>query len=945
MSRIPPASIFSASNKTNSGLAATTEHHVVKRILAALLAATCTLGASAANVAPTVALTAPVASANFIAPAVVAMSAAAADSDGAIASVKFYNGATLLITDTTAPYSFNWANVAVGTYSVTSRATDNLGAVTISAPVAVTVKANVLPTVAITAPAVGASLFAPAKVTMTASASDSDGTVARVTYYQGTTSLGYSSVAPYTVNWLNAAAGTYSVTAKATDDKGGITTSAPVTVVVQSNALPTVAMTAPATNATYAAPGSIILQASAADSDGSISKVDYYSGASLVKSATVAPYTANWTSVAIGSYVITARATDNTGGVTISAPINVTVAANVAPTVSISAPANNTSFAAPGLITLSAAALDSDGKVNSVSFYNGTVLLRTVTAEPFTYTWSGAAVGVYTVTAKAIDDKGAMTTSALISVTVKANVAPTASIASPAANAIFGAPANITVTANTGDIDGTVKRVAFYAGTTLIGNVDTAPFTFVWPNVVAGGYNLTVRATDDKGAMTVSAPVAIMVKATSVPTVSITAPANNAQFIAPATLTFTANAAVTGDTISKVEYFSGGNVVGMATTPPYTVTLNNIAAGIYSVTAKATGSLGGTATSSAVAVTVFDNAAPVVGLTANPTTAQAPAAITLTATPADTDGTIAKVEFYNGATLLATVTQAPYSYAWTNVAAGTYALTAKAFDNLGLATTSAVSNVAVTAPPAQGTTQVFYIYSDQINTAREITDAAGVKVWQADPDAFGANLPNENPAGQGQFTYNQRFPGQYFDRETGLHYNYYRDYDPQTGRYIQSDPIGLDGGINTYGYVGGKPLKFADPFGLAEYSASVGAAVTAAVGTPKSGIGIDVTFAITFSKSGISITGNFTKMDSVGGAYAGVGAVVGGGYGDEICDGKIDYKSDYIGAAAGRGPGIGASANVSKGGVGGAVGTKWGEGYGAFGGTGQTTSVGYGWTW
>ncbi|WPN57971.1 RHS repeat-associated core domain-containing protein [Pseudomonas sp. P9_31] len=102
----------------------------------------------------------------------------------------------------------------------------------------------------------------------------------------------------------------------------------------------------------------------------------------------------------------------------------------------------------------------------------------------------------------------------------------------------------------------------------------------------------------------------------------------------------------------------------------------------------------------------------------------------------------------------------------------------------------------------------FYIHSDHLNTPRIVTNAVQEIVWEWKSDAFGLEKTS------GYLTLNLRFPGQYYDAETGLHYNYFRNYDPEIGRYLESDPTGLKGGMNTYGYVNGNPLKFVDPFGL-----------------------------------------------------------------------------------------------------------------------------------
>ena len=108
-----------------------------------------------------------------------------------------------------------------------------------------------------------------------------------------------------------------------------------------------------------------------------------------------------------------------------------------------------------------------------------------------------------------------------------------------------------------------------------------------------------------------------------------------------------------------------------------------------------------------------------------------------------------------------------------------------------------------------------YLHFDHLGSPRLATNDSQAVVWRWDSDAFGTTAANEDPDGDmNATTINLRFPGQYYDQETGLHYNYFRTYDPSTGRYLESDPIGLRGGLNTFAYVGGNPLSYVDPLGL-----------------------------------------------------------------------------------------------------------------------------------
>ena len=126
--------------------------------------------------------------------------------------------------------------------------------------------------------------------------------------------------------------------------------------------------------------------------------------------------------------------------------------------------------------------------------------------------------------------------------------------------------------------------------------------------------------------------------------------------------------------------------------------------------------------------------------------------------------------------------------------------------------------IATLRPTGTGTPTpiaVYYVHADHLGTPRAITRPSDDAVlWRWDnAEPFGNGAANENPSGMGNFRYDLRFPGQYYDAETGLHYNYFRDYDPGIGRYSQSDPIGLSGGLNLYDYVGADPLNYVDPDG------------------------------------------------------------------------------------------------------------------------------------
>ncbi len=324
-----------------------------------------------------------------------------------------------------------------------------------------------------------------------------------------------------------------------------------------------------------------------------------------IPGANAATYSIPTVPVTLNGSVYSVVVSNNTSTAT-STGATLTVAANTPPTATLTAPANNATFPAPATVNITANATDADGTITKVEFYNGTILIGTDLTAPYAFTWTNVTPGTYVLTAKATDNEGAATVSASATIVVsQGNIPPVVTLTAPANNATFTPPANVNITANATDADGTIAKVEFYNGTILIGTDLTAPYSFTWPNVTAGTYVLTAKATDNQGAATVSAAATIVVSQGNIPpVVTLTAPATNATFLAPATVNLTANATDANGAIAKVEFYNGTILIGTDLTAPYTFSWANVTAGTYSLTAKAYDNLNAVTTSTAANITV-----------------------------------------------------------------------------------------------------------------------------------------------------------------------------------------------------------------------------------------------------------------------------------------------------------------------------------------------------
>lgn len=562
----------------------------------------------------------------------------ASSSSGRITKVELYVDGELFDTKTTYPYSFDWSPSIVGTYDLVALTYDdknNVVASTISTtptntpePTEVVVAAR--PTITISSPANGTTVTGGSSITLTANATDGntiDGvpaTITSVQFFKNGKFIGSDNTATngttYSVAFTPLREVDESgnviptvITALATSSTGLTATSVGVTLNVTEGGSPppppvignppSVAVTSPLASSQVPVNTSVSLAANAADTDGRITKVQFVVEDQVVVSDEIYPYTGSWTPTSLGTYRVTAIATDNDGNNVTSTVVTIQVvdASPGAPSVQVTSPISGAILTAGVSTTIQATASD-DVAVASVQFFVNGVSLGTDTLQPYSSAWTPTSAGSYTIVARATDNAGTQTSSAPVVVTVGGGSAPSVSLTSPASDISITAGNNVTLAAIAADADGTVTSVRFLANGIPVATATSAPYLGTWKPTAAGAYSVVAEATDNAGNITTSSPRTVTVSGNSGPSVTITSPRAGAGVPVSSSTGITASASDPDGTIVSVTFYANNVSIGTDNTPPYSANWSPTAEGTYSLTAVAIDNSGNVVTSPAILV-------------------------------------------------------------------------------------------------------------------------------------------------------------------------------------------------------------------------------------------------------------------------------------------------------------------------------------------------------
>jgi sulfur relay (sulfurtransferase) complex TusBCD TusD component (DsrE family) len=612
-----------------------------------------------------------------------------------ITAVRFYSGSTLLAQVAKPPYTWIWNNVLAGHYNLTAQITYNNGKSITSSLSSVNVP-KPAPALALTSPAHGTFYPAAATIPLAATVTTNGHIITKVQFYNGTTLLAQATAPPYAWIWRSVPAGQYNLKAVLTYDSGLVLASSISTVNI-TNPPPLLALTAPANGNFYTAPAAIPMSATVTANGHAITKVEFFNGTLLLGQTNAFPYVWNWKNVAAGQYNLSARLTYNSGKITTSCIARVTVT-NPPPIFALSSPRNDSYYSSPATIPLNATVTANGQSITKVQFFNGSTFLAQANAAPYAWSWKNAPVGRHNVSAQLTYGSGRIMTSSIARVIIT-DRPPALALASPQNGSYYRAPVTIPLSAVVTTNGHTITKVQFFNGGVMLGQTNTPPYAYAWKNVAAGQYNVSAQLTYDSGLVLTSSVARIDIT-NPPPILAFTSPRDDSYYSATSPVPLLATVTTNGHAIREVRFLNGGTLLARMNVPPYAYPWKVTTPGQYHLRAQLTYDSGQVMTSSVVRVNITDRA-PVLSLvTPQPGIyLTAPADIPLFATVTTNGHKITRVQFYNGATLLAQTNVPPYVGSWPNVAAGQYNVTAQLLYDNGSVLTSYVARVTVTNPP------------------------------------------------------------------------------------------------------------------------------------------------------------------------------------------------------------------------------------------------------
>ena len=471
-----------------------------------------------------------------------------------------------------------------------------------------------------------------------------------------------------------------------------------------TNTPPVVSINSPAGGASFPAPTNLVISVTASDPDGSVTNLDLYAGGLLIGRNATNAFSFTWTNAPVGTFALTARATDNLGCTVTSTVVAVTVATARKP-------------------LGDAHVLSSSPALNFGSSTNLEVQTNSTSGPTRDAYLKFSLAGLANISSAKLRLNAAASSSATVSGTIY-SVADTNwqenSItynSRPPLGAVLG-HLQVTTTAwtwFTNDVTALI-RAEKAAGRDIV--------TLAVHSLTNNSKWIKVNSLNS----TSNRPELVITVTNTPPSVTLNAPISGSVFGEPAAIAMTAIASDPGGGIAQVEFFAGTVSLGARSVPPYTITWSNVAAGAYSLTARAMDNEGLSATSSVVNVTV--DLPPGVTLTSPAAGALIvpPAPVFFLASASNNNGPVTRVDFFANGAKVGEAMQPPFEYSWTNAPAGTSSVWAVAYEANGLSAASASRVVVVDGRiPAAWLTQYF---------------GAG---YAANPNA----LPDADPDGDG----------------------------------------------------------------------------------------------------------------------------------------------------------------------------------------------------